>query len=534
MKRVAVKSGFTIVELLIVVFVVAILAAIVVVAYRGVQSRAIDSSVRSTASTLSRKLESYKVESGGYPEAISTLGFHDSDIIKFQYSVYGGGGSFCTTVTSPKSKSVAYRFSSENLSPVAGFCDGHLPPDYEEDAPFVVPPREKTVHGSGELGLSIYVPESWDRAMIEWNSNANVQRYELQIRTNPGGSWEYRKTSDGSKYIAYSDICPEASSSCTGRISASTTTLNWTPTYRSHFIPNSAGQSFEFRLRYLNTSNVYSDWDIVTLANPVQSNSSIPKKVGSFAVTNSSDWTRLILDWKRVQDIATNMNEVKYELQVRKTPTGNWAYHETNTGSIYRAYSDLCLETSTNCSGYIPYSTTSLNWLSYHSAPLSAGSAYNYRIRIRIDGVQTYYSDWAGASLSNPVQSNSDVPTLAGSLSASSEDSWSKVVISWGQATSFAANMNEVKYELQVRKTPTGNWAYHETSTGSIYRAYSDLCLETSGNCSGRIPYNTVLLRWSNTAAIPPSGSTYEYRVRVRVFGVESYYGEWSTTSLTR
>ena len=50
------KSGFTIVELLIVVVVIAILAAITIVAYNGIQNRAKVSSLQSSASQANKKL----------------------------------------------------------------------------------------------------------------------------------------------------------------------------------------------------------------------------------------------------------------------------------------------------------------------------------------------------------------------------------------------------------------------------------------------------------------------------------------------
>ena len=59
--------GFTIVELLIVVVVIAILAAITIVAYNGIQARAYDSTVRSDLSQVMKKLEIYKVDNGSYP-----------------------------------------------------------------------------------------------------------------------------------------------------------------------------------------------------------------------------------------------------------------------------------------------------------------------------------------------------------------------------------------------------------------------------------------------------------------------------------
>ncbi len=61
-------NGFTIVELLIVIVVIAILAAISVVAYNGIQSRANDSAVQSDVSNLAKKILLYEAENGQYPQ----------------------------------------------------------------------------------------------------------------------------------------------------------------------------------------------------------------------------------------------------------------------------------------------------------------------------------------------------------------------------------------------------------------------------------------------------------------------------------
>jgi len=61
------QSGFTIVELLIVVVVIAILAAITIVAYTGIQNRAKDSAASALGNNLIKKVESYYTINSQYP-----------------------------------------------------------------------------------------------------------------------------------------------------------------------------------------------------------------------------------------------------------------------------------------------------------------------------------------------------------------------------------------------------------------------------------------------------------------------------------
>jgi len=67
------KQGFTIVELLIVIVVIGILAAITIVSFNGVTGRANDTAVQSDLETMGKKLQLYYVDKGAFPQNTSDL-----------------------------------------------------------------------------------------------------------------------------------------------------------------------------------------------------------------------------------------------------------------------------------------------------------------------------------------------------------------------------------------------------------------------------------------------------------------------------
>lgn len=97
----AVRRGFTIVELLIVVVVIAILAAITIVSYNGITTRANASAAKSTAATWQKKIELYQAEVGGYPANFAAMQTGGSDK---PYYVEPGNSAKLGTPTSTNGK----------------------------------------------------------------------------------------------------------------------------------------------------------------------------------------------------------------------------------------------------------------------------------------------------------------------------------------------------------------------------------------------------------------------------------------------
>lgn len=67
------QSGFTIVELLIVIVVIGILAAITIVAFNGVQNRGKTAAAQSLADTVKKKAEAYNALNSTYPANVAAF-----------------------------------------------------------------------------------------------------------------------------------------------------------------------------------------------------------------------------------------------------------------------------------------------------------------------------------------------------------------------------------------------------------------------------------------------------------------------------
>lgn len=117
------KPAFTIVELLVVIVIIGILAAITIVSYTGITKRAAAAALQSDLKSATTRLELTKATTGSYP--LDATGLPKSTGTTYQYTL--SGGQFCLSVTSVASGEVDYHVSSTDGSTVEGVCDGHIP-----------------------------------------------------------------------------------------------------------------------------------------------------------------------------------------------------------------------------------------------------------------------------------------------------------------------------------------------------------------------------------------------------------------------
>jgi general secretion pathway protein G len=113
------RAGFTIVELLIVIVVIAVLAAITVVAFNGVQDRAYNTAVQSDLRNFSKKMGIYQAENGSYPLALSIA--MDIRFSRTSYNLNLNNLYYCAdsaglnySMTAQSKTGTAYVISSQN------------------------------------------------------------------------------------------------------------------------------------------------------------------------------------------------------------------------------------------------------------------------------------------------------------------------------------------------------------------------------------------------------------------------------------
>lgn len=111
--------GFTIVELLIVIVVIGILAAITIVAFNGIQKRARDAGMASTLQSAAKKARAEQILNGAYPPE-SQLG--SSATIALKMTGDASAQTFCITGTGSG-------YTTKNVTQIGtivdGPCDGH-------------------------------------------------------------------------------------------------------------------------------------------------------------------------------------------------------------------------------------------------------------------------------------------------------------------------------------------------------------------------------------------------------------------------
>ena len=118
------RRGFTIVELLIVVVVIAILAAITIVSFNGITQRSKQTTVLSDASNAANAMEVDNVTDGSYAGTAEAANNGRGIVATAgnSYSFHSTATTYCITVSSSSSGVNSYYVSNITPTPTLGSC----------------------------------------------------------------------------------------------------------------------------------------------------------------------------------------------------------------------------------------------------------------------------------------------------------------------------------------------------------------------------------------------------------------------------
>jgi len=120
------SAGFTIVELLIVIVVIGILAAVTIVAFNGVQTKANTAALKSDIKNAVTQLANGATLDSTYLSGLSASGgdLKKSPTTTYQFT-YTSSSVYCLTATSSKSGVPAFNYLSTRNTIIEGVCTGH-------------------------------------------------------------------------------------------------------------------------------------------------------------------------------------------------------------------------------------------------------------------------------------------------------------------------------------------------------------------------------------------------------------------------
>ena len=185
------QTGFTIVELLIVIVVISVLAGIVVVAFNGVRDRALTAGLQAELRNASSALQTYKVlNNNQYPALLSDAGIETTgEDVEFEYSYDNTTNppTFCVTAAVD---TLALNINNES-SINDGACEGHADPSAdtsfpsEEIANFLASDADSTDY----FGVSVDVSGDTAVAGAYGNDDSGTNSGSAYIFTRSGSTW---------------------------------------------------------------------------------------------------------------------------------------------------------------------------------------------------------------------------------------------------------------------------------------------------------------------------------------------------------
>lgn len=115
-------SGFTIIELVVVITVIGVLAAITVVGYGAWRAQTAQNAVKSDLNALAGAMENARNFGSGYPSSIPSSFTASDNVQEVTLTTSLSGDYYCASAASAQDAAVIFHLSSENNTLVSGAC----------------------------------------------------------------------------------------------------------------------------------------------------------------------------------------------------------------------------------------------------------------------------------------------------------------------------------------------------------------------------------------------------------------------------
>ena len=167
------KSGFTIVELLIVIVVIGILAAITIVAYNGIQQRTRIANLVATNTQISKKLLAFQAERGNYPTTLGEANINGGAAnLQYSFNNLVNPQTFCVTSTIA---TTSQKIESGLLTSSDGVCAGHT-------------------SGGAVIITNLAINPSLGANLTAWGGNTVTGAARIAVTDLTGFNWAYSAT----------------------------------------------------------------------------------------------------------------------------------------------------------------------------------------------------------------------------------------------------------------------------------------------------------------------------------------------------